>query len=71
MRYFFIYIIKYEKQDPDTINSFTPENMKILNLEKWRDMYFEKRIEEIESEFEIISNYFNEFSVINYLFNKF
>jgi hypothetical protein len=42
--------------------------MKTLNLEKWRDLYFEKKLEEIDSEFKIISDYFKEFSVINYLY---
>ncbi len=45
------------------INCMRPDNMKLLELEKWRDLYFDKKVSTLDSEYNKLAYYFNKFSV--------
>lgn len=40
-----------------------PENIKLLELEKWRDLYAEKKVDILDIEYKALANNFNKFSV--------
>jgi len=45
------------------INSLTPENVKLLELEKWKDLYENKKVDILDIEYKKLATEFNRFSV--------
>merc|ERR1712151_637963 len=54
--------IECKGQDPEMLNAFTPEYLKILNLDYWSNLYLEKKVEKIEAAFTSLADTFARFS---------